>query len=163
MFTVLIFGQTHIVTFTVLYHFRSSYKVVFSHLYSVMLTILLWYSDRAFNKHNQKKQELFETGFKTCGTGNCGFFGYTFLGFCTAQIQGLTDGLLALLTTGPHWTLAKKGKAGSVFYTTNIRSFLDQSTVPYLNNTIIESRLRHARGCAHSSCLLHIFSLMVTF
>ena len=29
------------VTFTVLYHFRSSYKVVFGHLYSVMLTILV--------------------------------------------------------------------------------------------------------------------------
>ena len=40
MFTVMIFSQIHIVRFTVLYHFRSSYKVVFGHLYSVMLTIL---------------------------------------------------------------------------------------------------------------------------
>ena len=40
MFTVLNFGQTHLVTFTVLGHFRSSYKVKFGHLYSVMLTIL---------------------------------------------------------------------------------------------------------------------------
>ena len=39
-FTVMILGQTHIIMFTVLYHFRSYYKVVFGHLYLVMLTIL---------------------------------------------------------------------------------------------------------------------------
>ena len=33
MFTVLNFGQTHLVTFTVLGHFWSSYKVKFGHLY----------------------------------------------------------------------------------------------------------------------------------
>ena len=34
MFTVQILGQTRIVTFTVLGHFWSSYKVIFDHLYS---------------------------------------------------------------------------------------------------------------------------------
>ena len=41
MFTVLNFCQTHMVTFTVLRHFRLSYKVKFGYLYSVMLTILI--------------------------------------------------------------------------------------------------------------------------
>ena len=40
MLTVQIFGQTRIVTFTVLGHFQSSYKAIFGHLYLVMLTIL---------------------------------------------------------------------------------------------------------------------------
>ena len=34
------FGQTGIVTFTVLGHFGSSYKVIFGHLYLVMLKII---------------------------------------------------------------------------------------------------------------------------
>ena len=40
MFTVLNFGPTHMVMFTALGHFQSSYKVKFGHLYSVKLTIL---------------------------------------------------------------------------------------------------------------------------
>ena len=52
MFTVLIFGQTRIVTFTVLGHFRSSYKVIFGHLYSIMLTIL----DTVYILYNRHKK-----------------------------------------------------------------------------------------------------------
>ena len=47
-FTVVIFGQIQCkekLTFIVLYHFQSSYKVVFGRLCSVKLTILLLTSD----------------------------------------------------------------------------------------------------------------------
>ena len=58
MFTVLIYSQTHTVTFTVLYHFWSSYKVVFGHLYSVMLTILLEIGAQQKTKYSRNSDVL---------------------------------------------------------------------------------------------------------
>ena len=63
MFTVLNFSQTQKVMFTVLEPFRSSYKVKFGHLYSVILTILTEMQQNAhfsvFNLDFSKQKKIF--------------------------------------------------------------------------------------------------------